>query len=118
MTPLINGMAIGLVLGLIILAACLALSLAIFVVRLAWWFATFAVPQFVTGWRDAPSFKQSWQQGRERAARMSALRQEQSRERAARIKAWGRARREKDLAWMERYWATRWCARLNRRLLG
>jgi hypothetical protein len=118
MTPFIDGMAIGLALGLIILAGCLVFSLAVFAVRLMWWFVTFAVPQFVAGWREAPSFKQSWQQGRERAARMSALRQEQSRERAARVKAWGQARREKDLAWMERYWATCWCARLNRRLLG
>jgi hypothetical protein len=41
-----------------------------------------------------------------------------NRETAARIRAAGRARREKDLAWMERHWATAWCARLNRRLLG
>jgi len=96
-------MAIGIALGLIILAACFALSLLIFAVRIAWWFATFAIPQFIAGWREAPSFKQHWQEGQQRAARMEQ---------------WGRERRKKDLAWMERHWATRWCARLNRRLLG
>jgi len=104
MTPFINGLAIGIAFGLIILLACIALGLFIFLIRLLWWFATFAIPQFIAGWREAePQFKQAWIDGQQRAER---------------IAQWGRTRREKDLAWMERHWATRWCARLNRRLLG
>jgi len=104
MAPFINGMAIGIALSLLVLLACIALAVIIFAVRLLWWFATFAVPQFIAGCREAePQFRQAWTDGHRRAGR---------------IREWGRARHEKDLAWMERYWATRWCARLNRRLLG
>jgi hypothetical protein len=38
--------------------------------------------------------------------------------RAARISARGEALRQRQLAWMERHWATRWCARLNRSIVG
>ena len=100
MTPFINGMATDIALGLLILLACIALALVIFAARLLWWFATFAVPQFIAGCCEAaPQFRQAWAEGNRRAEGI-------------------RARREKDLAWMERHWATRWCARLNRRLLG
>jgi hypothetical protein len=39
-------------------------------------------------------------------------------ERAAQIRARGEERRQRQLAWMGRHWATRWSARLNRRLFG
>jgi hypothetical protein len=104
MAPFIQGMAIGMAFGIVIYLACIALAVLIFVIRLVWWFATFFVPQLIAGLRELrPEFQQALAEGRARAAR---------------VEAWGRARREKDLAWMERHWATRWCARLNRRLLG
>src|SRR5690349_14986417 len=114
MAPFWSGVALGLAVGAVIFLACIMFAVAVVAVRLI----CFCARAFGAGWQSAPSFVEYWQQGRERAARMSALRQKQSRERTLRIKAWGQARRQKDLAWMERYWATRWCARLNRRLLG
>ncbi|HVA79538.1 MAG TPA: hypothetical protein VNF29_01280 [Candidatus Binataceae bacterium] len=49
------------------------------------------------------AFAQAWRRGKTHGAE---------------IRAEGEERRQRDLAWMERHWATRWCARLNRRLLG
>jgi len=89
MSPFINGMAIGIALGLLILLACITLAAVIFAVHLLWWLATFAVPQFIAGCREAkPQFRQAWAEGRRRAGH---------------IREWGRARREKDLARMKRH---------------
>jgi hypothetical protein len=106
MAPFWSGVAIGLAVGAVIFLACLIFA----VVILAMYAISAVAYGFVVGWRTAPSFAEAWQRGCETAAPIEA----QSR----RIKAWGQARRQKDLAWMERHWATRWCARLNRRLLG
>jgi uncharacterized membrane protein YhiD involved in acid resistance len=114
MAPFWSGVAIGLAIGAVIFLACIIFAVVVVAVRLT----CFCARAFAADRQSAPSFMEYWRQGRARAARTSALRQKQSRDRAARIKAWGQARREKDLAWMERHWATRWCACLNRRLPG
>jgi putative transposase len=44
-------------------AACLVLAGLIFAVRIAWWFATFFIPQVIAGIREA-HLKQQWIAGR------------------------------------------------------
>jgi hypothetical protein len=91
MAPFWSGMAIGIAIGIPIFLLCVfaGLVLAIYC----------AIDQGVRG----GEFAAAWRRGKIRSAE---------------IRARGEARRQRDLAWMERHWATRWCAHLNRRLLG
>jgi hypothetical protein len=98
-----SGIALGMGIGIPIMLALLALGLIIFAIRLLWWFVSYAIPQFASGWPEGSHFREAWREGRERGARY--------RER-------GRQMRERQLAWLERYRATRWYAHLNRRLFG
>ncbi len=91
MAPFWSGIAIGIAIGIPIFLLC-----AVVFLFLAMWLA------ISQGLRDG-SFAAAWRRGQVRSAE---------------IRARGEQRRQKDLAWMERHWATAWCARLNRRLLG
>ena len=109
MAPVFAGLAIGMIIGVpifLLIILCGALRAAGYValgfVRGARWdWAAAHTPEAIAA-----------------RAERSELQREAGRARAERIRSWGVERREKDLAWMSRHWATAWCARLNRRLLG
>lgn len=91
MAPFWSGIAIGLGIGIRIFLVCAATAFL-----LAVWLG---IDQGIRRCEWA----RAWRRGQANAAE---------------IRARGEERRQRDLAWMERHWATRWCARLNRRLVG
>lgn len=91
MAPFWSGIAIGILIGIPIFLLCVLAGLLLATYR--------GIDEGIrTG-----AFARAWRRGKAHGAE---------------IRAEGEERRQRDLAWMERHWATRWCARLNRRLLG
>jgi len=109
MAPFWSGIALGLMIG----APILALAFVFRFFRAAGYFTLGFVR--AARWDMAASRTPEAIAAR---AQQTQARRDASRASADRIRAWGVGRREKDLAWMSRHWATAWCARLNRRLLG
>ena len=95
MAPFINGLALGIAGGIVIMLLCLAVPLIIFILHAAWWLLSYVLPQFAAalingfceGARQGPSFAEH-----------------------------RRAMRYRQLQWLERHRLTRWYARLWNRL--